>query len=79
MIIRYKAFDVLREFVADIDAVGPEKLGEHEDSPHYWPDLLITYHKARTVLRQHRETKRDLAREEEEELSAQTSEEIINP
>ena len=38
--------DVLKEFISDVEAVGPRQVG------HDWPDLLITYNKARRVLKE---------------------------
>ncbi len=39
-----KAIEVLREFVADIEAVGVKQTAED------WPDLVITYRKAKKAL-----------------------------
>lgn len=39
------AVDVLREFVRDVEAVGIESV---EDE---WPDILVTYRKAKRVLK----------------------------
>lgn len=36
---------VLHEFCQDVEAVGEEKMGEE------WPDLLVTYYKARKLVR----------------------------
>ena len=37
------AEEVLAEFIADIEAVGPKIVGKE------WPDLVITYRKAKKV------------------------------
>ena len=43
------AIEVLREFVADVDAIGgAQALGEAGDN--FWPDLLVTYNNAKAVL-----------------------------
>ena len=41
-----RALAILREFVQDVDAVGIRNMKED------WPDLLVTYTKAKKLLRQ---------------------------
>lgn len=41
-----QALYILREFMADVEAVGVKQVGRE------WPDLLITYNKARMLLKE---------------------------
>jgi len=43
---------VVREFVSDVDAIGPERLLDQQ-CPEYWPDLHETYLRAKAVLARH--------------------------
>lgn len=43
-ILANKALDILREFVADVNAIGRKQVG------HEWPDLSITFNKAEALL-----------------------------
>ena len=43
--VERRALDVLAEFVSDVDGVGVENMREE------WPDVVITYGRAREVLR----------------------------
>jgi hypothetical protein len=43
--------DVLREFVADIEAVGVKALLDEND-PNYWPDLVPTYRNAKAAMKE---------------------------
>lgn len=47
-----EAVDILREFVQDVKQIGgPKRLLDYE-AEEYWPDLEITYQRARALLRQ---------------------------
>ena len=41
---------VLREFIADIEAVGVKALTD-ENGPNYWPDLVLTYQHAKAAMK----------------------------
>ena len=42
---------VVREFIADIEAVGVKAL-EDENGSSYWPDLVPTYRHAKTAMKE---------------------------
>lgn len=44
-----QCLQVLHEFCQDVEAVGEEEVGEK------WPDLLVTYYKARKLVRDEEE------------------------
>ena len=41
----------LREFIADIEAVGLKALKDEND-PNYWPDLVPTYRHAKAAMKE---------------------------
>lgn len=47
-----EAYEILREFVKDVDNAYPDGVGleDDEDDEGFWPDLATTYYKAKAFL-----------------------------